>query len=595
MSAELLAFWELDSDSKKLVEPFGDLDSEQIIPKKPLSFQQQVKSKRASARRLAKDMRKVNRKKTQLLERLLLEKRRLVVPFVNGTERVLAENGQRIVRKFGNNLNRSLKPTLRLSDADQRANQKRLQAFAAKNAKQAARATGRTDLKAMRRANKIADAERRRLRDAGKEMTDEQHAKFARKKFEKNLRGRVGGQATLQSTTLAEGSKQIELDTFKKQMGDVDLMKRWDSQGDIRTRSTHLAADSQVVVTTDPFLVGGFQLMYPGDGSLGAPMKERARCRCASFVDPGQVEEQLSNTDPTPPTTFTPPPTPKGKKKTPVSKGDARKIGNAQNSVDVAGKYTLEELEAVEEYAGHGFAIVNQHLRHGVGGKFGVPRELLSEARDLRTSIRSALMKTKLKRGGDVWRGCNSRRVGNMVRGLKPGDLLPSKGFTSASVSRDIANKFSGGLTAGRPHQQRVMMKINMKKGQHAISPDRVGKDFAADLIEEGELVLSDKGRFKVKRVWEGKLERPTGRFADTSLTEDTLFIELDYMDDISGKALDLAEVIDLKADEDEVEVVIRGETMQRMYWSDQEAWGMVEEAGLCEAQRAFLAAEETA
>jgi len=63
-----------------------------------------------------------------------------------------------------------------------------------------------------------------------------------------------------------------------------DVVRAWDSAGDARTRETHAAADLQDPVPQgQPFIVGGYSLMYPGDTSLGAPAEEVINCRC--YVD----------------------------------------------------------------------------------------------------------------------------------------------------------------------------------------------------------------------------------------------------------------------------------------------------------------------
>ncbi len=582
-------------DLKALVGPFGDLRSEPVIPK-PASQQALVKSKRASARRLATEMRPVNKQKLGIYKLLLKDNRTLFAPMKARTQGVISKNGSRMAKKFGNNLNRSLKPGLRLSDKAQADVQKKLAKFVEKESAAFAKATGKTDLKSMKRGKRLADSERKKLLAKGKTMTDQQHADFAGKHFERNLRGRLGGQVTLETTTFGEGAKQLEVDAFKSELGDVDIMKRWDSQGDIRTRSTHLTADSQVRSSDEPFDVGGFKLMYPGDGSLGAPLKERARCRCASFISPEDVGEQLANAPPPDePTSFTKPPKPKGKKKVKVPKKEATAIENAPKAVTNRAPYTIEEAEALFEYQESGFAEVNKYLRHGVGGQFGLTSRNLDFARKTVKDMRSALMKSRMNRNGVVWRGCNSNRVAKMIDGLKVGDVMPSRGFVSASASQTTADFFGRGATVVRENQQQVRMKINLKKGQHAMSPDKVLADvegLAAFNAGEGELILSERGKFRVKRIWETE-ESFRGLPKETIMN-----IELDYIDDISGKSDPVADVIDIKAHEDDeelVEVVIGGPFAQRMYWSDQEAWGMVRTANLAEAQRGYLAAEETA
>jgi hypothetical protein len=60
----------------------------------------------------------------------------------------------------------------------------------------------------------------------------------------------------------------------------ADVTKTWQDTGDSRTRSSHGAADGQKVGKDEAFTVGGYQLRYPGDTSLGAPGGETINCRC---------------------------------------------------------------------------------------------------------------------------------------------------------------------------------------------------------------------------------------------------------------------------------------------------------------------------
>jgi HK97 family phage portal protein len=59
----------------------------------------------------------------------------------------------------------------------------------------------------------------------------------------------------------------------------LPLTKEWISTRDHRVRPTHKAADGQKHKQTEPFTVGGVELMHPGDGSLGGG-SESVRCRC---------------------------------------------------------------------------------------------------------------------------------------------------------------------------------------------------------------------------------------------------------------------------------------------------------------------------
>lgn len=59
----------------------------------------------------------------------------------------------------------------------------------------------------------------------------------------------------------------------------LDMMREWVSSGGERTREAHAAANGQIVGMHEPFVVGGEELMVPGDpsGSAGNVIN----CRCA--------------------------------------------------------------------------------------------------------------------------------------------------------------------------------------------------------------------------------------------------------------------------------------------------------------------------
>jgi hypothetical protein len=56
--------------------------------------------------------------------------------------------------------------------------------------------------------------------------------------------------------------------------------KEWLATADERTRDAHRSASGQVRPMDQPFDVGGYHMMYPGDSSLGAPLSQIAQCRC---------------------------------------------------------------------------------------------------------------------------------------------------------------------------------------------------------------------------------------------------------------------------------------------------------------------------
>lgn len=77
-----------------------------------------------------------------------------------------------------------------------------------------------------------------------------------------------------------------------EQTGD-QFEKMWLATDDARTRPTHDEADGQRVPLTAPFIVGGFELQFPGDPS--GPPQECVQCRCTQLLlEPGE-ETDLSN------------------------------------------------------------------------------------------------------------------------------------------------------------------------------------------------------------------------------------------------------------------------------------------------------------
>src|SRR5258708_4340316 len=64
---------------------------------------------------------------------------------------------------------------------------------------------------------------------------------------------------------------------------DLWLEKVWLGRNDGHTRPDHREADGQTVGMDEPFEVGGDQLMYPGDISLGAGADQIVNCRCTTY------------------------------------------------------------------------------------------------------------------------------------------------------------------------------------------------------------------------------------------------------------------------------------------------------------------------
>jgi hypothetical protein len=74
------------------------------------------------------------------------------------------------------------------------------------------------------------------------------------------------------------------------------LQKEWIASFDDRVRDTHSDADGQIVDQNAAFLVGGSQMMFPGDPS--APASEVINCRCSIAHIPkegAQTIEEIQN------------------------------------------------------------------------------------------------------------------------------------------------------------------------------------------------------------------------------------------------------------------------------------------------------------
>ena len=86
-------------------------------------------------------------------------------------------------------------------------------------------------------------------------------------------------------TTRAYGAGTVAAGLEQSRLTGRRLLKRWDTEHDQRVRVSHRQADGQVVPLSQPFQVGGFYLLFPGD-PMGPP-EEVINCRCDVVIVEG--------------------------------------------------------------------------------------------------------------------------------------------------------------------------------------------------------------------------------------------------------------------------------------------------------------------
>lgn len=147
------------------------------------------------------------------------------------------------------------------------------------------------------------------LREESKPTDKRSVAMAAAAILKRITRGRVDLIAVTETQAAAEAAKAIEASTAAKvlipgiplprdivpileptvqptpgaiQKPTSTLRKSWMTLRDKRVRPTHKEAEGQSRPVNEAFNVGGSRMMYPGDRSLGASIREIANCRCSA-------------------------------------------------------------------------------------------------------------------------------------------------------------------------------------------------------------------------------------------------------------------------------------------------------------------------
>lgn len=116
------------------------------------------------------------------------------------------------------------------------------------------------------------------------ELTDIATEKMNIAIFEENQRLAQEAADLAESIRLQEIADEIgEISTGELFLALKLLEKTWVTMGDKKVRPWHKQANYQTVLIGEPFIVHGESLMYPGDMSLGASLKNVSGCRCSSI------------------------------------------------------------------------------------------------------------------------------------------------------------------------------------------------------------------------------------------------------------------------------------------------------------------------
>lgn len=116
----------------------------------------------------------------------------------------------------------------------------------------------------------------------------------------RKINEKLGLIANAETNPAAEEARRLVAES-EARITNGSILKRWISLMDGRERPTHHAAHEtyQNPITADePFIVGGFEMMAPGDASRNAPLKEIINCRCGvsySLLNPDGTESPVAH------------------------------------------------------------------------------------------------------------------------------------------------------------------------------------------------------------------------------------------------------------------------------------------------------------
>ena len=133
----------------------------------------------------------------------------------------------------------------------------------------------------------------RKAIESGKKLTKDEVSKLITAYEKKALKYRgdaIARTETMQAINRGEYAS-IRQGIEEGYIKENQVRKWWDDTGDGRTRLTHVALGNKyskknMIGFNEPFVsVSGSQLLYPGDKSLGASLREIVHCRCKAQYD----------------------------------------------------------------------------------------------------------------------------------------------------------------------------------------------------------------------------------------------------------------------------------------------------------------------
>jgi hypothetical protein len=118
--------------------------------------------------------------------------------------------------------------------------------------------------------------------------------------LDRKLNGRATAIMVTETQLPAESAKATEAQVLsgfppsitQPTRRETGVSKEWVSVGDSVVRDAHITADGQKRDSNEPFIVGGEELNYPGDASLGASAWNIIGCRCSSVYDENEIRDK---------------------------------------------------------------------------------------------------------------------------------------------------------------------------------------------------------------------------------------------------------------------------------------------------------------